>query len=352
MKGKADESIERLLRGAPKGPAGANLSRECLDAETLAAWTDGGLSGDDHATAEAHLSACPRCQAMLAIVVRTAPPRAIPEAIPGWWGQRIRGWRWLVPMTAGTAAIVLWFAVQNSLRPPVVQQPAAPNLERTEEAQQERAQSQVAPVAPRESDARANASAERRLAERQDPRDENAPAQTAAAADRLGRVAEAAPSAAPQVAAAPSSTAPQALESSAARASNEAAALSRQDGTGTTSILSPNPSIRWGIGPAGSIRYSTNSGSTWEALTSGVSADLIAGVSPSTTVCWVVGRSGAVLLTIDGRRFQRLPFPESVDLTAVRATDARAATVMTADKRAFRTTDGGQTWAQTPLQEF
>jgi photosystem II stability/assembly factor-like uncharacterized protein len=69
-------------------------------------------------------------------------------------------------------------------------------------------------------------------------------------------------------------------------------------------------------------------------------------------VCWVVGRAGTVLLTTDGRRFQRLPFPETDDLAAVRAMDARTAIVTTADMRNFRTTDGGQTWTPTRLQDF
>lgn len=382
MERKRDESIERLLRGALKVPAGADLSRECLDAETLAARTDGRLSGTDRAMADAHLSACPRCQAMLAIMVRTAPLEPVPDS---WW-QRTRGLGWLVPLTAGTAAIVLWFAVQNGQRPTMVQQPAAPNFG-TEEAQQERAQAEVAPVAPkpqesvtlgdrtkpgtvvgRERDVapgaegrtgpteeRANASSER-VGQRQDRgearKDETAPAQAAAAADRLGKVAEAASSAAPRAAAAPPSAASRALEAAAARASNEAVTLSRQGRGESTDIVSPDPAIRWRVGPSGSIQYSINGGSAWEALSSGATADLIVGVSPSTTVCWVVGRSGAVLLTIDGRRFQRLPFPESVDLVAVQATDARAATVTAADGRIFRTTDGGQTWVQTRLQEF
>ena len=37
-------------------------------------------------------------------------------------------------------------------------------------------------------------------------------------------------------------------------------------------------------------------------------------------------------------------FPEITDLSAVRATDARAASVTTADGRTFGTTDGGSTW--------
>ena len=54
--------------------------------------------------------------------------------------------------------------------------------------------------------------------------------------------------------------------------------------------------------------------------------------------------------SLDGRTWQRLPFPEPTDLTSVRALDGRTATVAGAGRGSFRTSDGGQTW--TRLQEF
>jgi photosystem II stability/assembly factor-like uncharacterized protein len=69
-------------------------------------------------------------------------------------------------------------------------------------------------------------------------------------------------------------------------------------------------------------------------------------------VCWVVGRGGVVLLSTDGRSWRRLAFPEPTDLSGVRARDARAASVSTADGRTFSTTDGGLTWVPRPLQDF
>jgi photosystem II stability/assembly factor-like uncharacterized protein len=61
-------------------------------------------------------------------------------------------------------------------------------------------------------------------------------------------------------------------------------------------------------------------------------------------VCWLVGRSGAVLVTTDGTRFSRVSAPAPADFVSVSATDARNATVATADGRRFRTTDQGATW--------
>jgi photosystem II stability/assembly factor-like uncharacterized protein len=63
----------------------------------------------------------------------------------------------------------------------------------------------------------------------------------------------------------------------------------------------------------------------------------------------MVGRAGAVVLSIDGTAWQPRPFPEAVNLTAVRAMDAKNATVTTSDGRQFSTTDGGATWSKLPL---
>jgi photosystem II stability/assembly factor-like uncharacterized protein len=76
-----------------------------------------------------------------------------------------------------------------------------------------------------------------------------------------------------------------------------------------------------------------------------VSAALVAGSAPAPSVCWVVGAGGTVLLTVDGEHWERRPFPSSIDLSGVRAADARSATVMTRDGRRFDTLDAGLTWS-------
>jgi hypothetical protein len=77
------------------------------------------------------------------------------------------------------------------------------------------------------------------------------------------------------------------------------------------------------------LEHSVNGGSTWEGVTTNATTELTAGSAPSSTVCWVVGRAGTVLLSSDGRTWRRVAFPEPVDLAAVQATDARTATVTT-----------------------
>jgi photosystem II stability/assembly factor-like uncharacterized protein len=55
-----------------------------------------------------------------------------------------------------------------------------------------------------------------------------------------------------------------------------------------------------------------------------------------------------VLRTTDGRSWTRIPFPEAVPLTSIRATDNQTATVTTEDGRQFATEDGGRTWIRVP----
>ena len=119
----------------------------------------------------------------------------------------------------------------------------------------------------------------------------------------------------------------------------------------TADILSPEPAFRWRIGAPGIILRSTDGGATWTEQRTSVPVALAAGSAPARDVCWVVGRSGAVLLSTDGTTWLLRPFPEAVNLTAVRAVDSKTALVTTADGRQFSTADGGATWSKLPLQE-
>jgi photosystem II stability/assembly factor-like uncharacterized protein len=111
-------------------------------------------------------------------------------------------------------------------------------------------------------------------------------------------------------------------------------------------IISPNANNRWRIVAAGTVDHSTDGGSTWQTQSTGVTAMLTAGASPSPTVCWLVGPGGIVLLSTDGRSWQRLVFPEAIDLESVHALDDKRATVTAADGRTVSTTDGGRTWVR------
>jgi photosystem II stability/assembly factor-like uncharacterized protein len=87
---------------------------------------------------------------------------------------------------------------------------------------------------------------------------------------------------------------------------------------------------------------------TWATQQTGAT-DLTAGSSPSTDVCWLVGRGGVVLRTTNGgRQWQRASLSQTVDIIAVTASNALDAVVSTADGRRLQTTDGGRTWAPIP----
>jgi photosystem II stability/assembly factor-like uncharacterized protein len=111
-----------------------------------------------------------------------------------------------------------------------------------------------------------------------------------------------------------------------------------------TRIASPDSSSVWRIAAAGTVERSTDGGTTWQTQTTGVTAIPTAGASPSSSVCWLVGPGGLVLITIDGRSWQRLAFPEAVDLVSITATDDTTATVTAVDGRTFTTSNRGDAW--------
>jgi hypothetical protein len=111
-------------------------------------------------------------------------------------------------------------------------------------------------------------------------------------------------------------------------------------------VVAPDASARWRLLPDGGIERSTDLGATWQPQATGVRVPLTAGAAPSSTVCWVVGTGGTVLLSTDGRTWRRLAFPDLVNLIAVSAADEKTATVTAAGGRTFTTTDGGKTWTR------
>ena len=115
---------------------------------------------------------------------------------------------------------------------------------------------------------------------------------------------------------------------------------------GNFDVVAPDASARWRVVDGRTVQRSFDAGATWaNQYTAEDGVMLTAGAAPTSTVCWLVGRGGAIVLTTDGRDWRRVKFPEPVDLTAVTSTDARTATVTTANGRRFLTTDGGRNWS-------
>ena len=382
----------RLLRETLQARVPVGPLQECLDAETVAAWADNALGRDERRAAEAHAADCVRCQALVAAMVKTAPP----AAARSWWRTPVMGW--LVPLTAAGAALLVWMTVPGTQPAPASTMVARVNEQEHRPAQDAisntRADTPNQDKANRDKpihdtpiqDKSVPRSARQFTAKVNGDRDTNATrnkaqgsaAETsrieapAAPADAFKSVSNVAPTAAPaappaspalrEAPATAASPAPQPAAAASATAAPPPVTLQRAAAAPvgpanarmlmldprrtTTLIVSSNPSSQWRILANGTVQHSTDSGSTWEGQSTGVTVMLTAGASPAPSICWLVGPQGIVLLSTDGRSWRRLAFPETADLTAVRATDDKSATVNTSDGRAFRTTDGGQTWTR------
>src|SRR4026209_1962229 len=96
-----------MLRQSSQTRRNAGVTDSCLDAETLAAWVDGGLSGAELALAQTHVADCARCQTMIGTLARinSSVPLAKPEHTSGRWLA------WFVPLPAAAAAVALCVAV-------------------------------------------------------------------------------------------------------------------------------------------------------------------------------------------------------------------------------------------------
>jgi Putative zinc-finger len=375
-----DRAIEAALR---KGAAPLPASAECLDAETLAAWADGGLGQRTLARAEAHMASCARCQTIMAALVGSGVefgPAPVLQVDRAWWHINLR---WMAPLAGVATAVLLWMVVPDTTReaarfddrapspavapaPPgsasapsaASPSPASPSTGAS--ANQKATEEKLARTEPASPPAaRQERPEEREVTER--ARKNQAQGQPATdllakAEERSAPVAGVAPAAppvrqepstpeadrtAPAPAAAAPSPPPQAFgtlaESVRAGTAEPAIELSSRDSV-----------VRWRLAGPGIVERSSDGGSSWERLDTGTRTVLAAGSCPSASVCWVVGRGGAVLLTTDARAWRRTSPPSSEDLNAVDARDATTAVVQSAQGQAYQTTDGGVSWTRVP----
>jgi len=368
---RRDSSIERLLPRALEAHSASVQGDACLDADTLAAWTDDALTEAERKAVEAHAADCARCQALLAAMIATNPEPA--RKAPRAWRPSLG---WLIPLTAAAAAALVWITVPQ--RPSLRQQSQPADVaEATGPPASASASAPAATPSSASSSAAESASASADLkAERAavpqvtGTRQSSAAAQSPEGPSANQANAEAAvpapPIAPPVIAGAPAagdtsteaktaapsrpsaSQTPTVAESTSARAAHaplrtEAHAFL---GAAMPVIVSSNPASRWRIVNGGAVQRTSDGGSTWQTQQTGVNETLAAGSSPSPSVCWLVGPRGIVLLSTDDRSWRRVAFPEEADLASVSAADAQTATVTTADGRTFTTSDGGRTWAR------
>ena len=114
-------NVPRVRRGLVQGNGKGTpeTTAACIDAETLAAWADGGLSKSDAAAVETHLADCERCTAMLATFARTIPETPVAESLWTRWHLR-----WLVPAATAATVAALWVLVPRPDSPQMTIGPA------------------------------------------------------------------------------------------------------------------------------------------------------------------------------------------------------------------------------------
>ncbi|MEQ1912901.1 MAG: hypothetical protein ABMA15_29065, partial [Vicinamibacterales bacterium] len=364
--GDRDEQLEQWLRDGwtPQG----EQTELCLDAETAAAWADGVLVGAALEQAQVHAATCARCQTLLATLVSTADAArstAVVEAGSPW-----RRWfTWVVPLTAAATAVV---ALAVWVRTP---QPAEPSsargastaVVRAPEVPAPQVDARVLPVVPAPSSAvdaagqtssgllRARPDASNTVqaakaqsldALRAEPSKDAREARPqsldeAAGQNALGKttgalsdadVAQKAEPAAP-AAAAPAPAAPPLPPAPAARAAGGASAPAEskatdagpalfrsiapvQERVGWTTVVAPDRVAQWRF-DGSQVQRSTDRGVTWTAVDQSQASQIRAGSAPTSSVCWLVGGGGLVLLTTDGASWNRSPLPAAVDLVSV-----------------------------------
>jgi len=271
-----------------------------VDAERLAAWSEGSLPKDQAAEVEAHLADCSSCQEMLAVFARTEPP----PVVSGFSRTRWQ-WRWAIPIAAAATVAAIWIAIPENERTAQLNQTAAPPL----------SEPAAPPIAAADTLARAPQS-------NVEPKDAS-PRRDAAgsSADRFGTEALAKKTEQPEAAGpsapkerdqdlkaearqAPASPATPAAAPAAPSAPSQGRVEARSFLRQAAEVISPDPLVHWKITPEGRLERSTDGGKTWVAV----------------------------------------QLPEQVPVTAVVAPTATTATVTLSDGRQFRTADQGKTW--------
>ncbi len=117
-----------------------------------------------------------------------------------------------------------------------------------------------------------------------------------------------------------------------------------EEGYTETVISTPDSDVFYRTAKGGFVEISEDGGVTWQGQLLNPSAEFTAGFAPEPRICWLVGRSGIVFLTEDGKNWRKLPSPTSDDLVVVVAKSASNATVTATDDRKWSTDDAGKNW--------
>lgn len=284
-----DKWMHAMLR-----PEQAKASDACLDAETMAAWSDGALTGKELAAAELHASTCSRCMAILAATERSRPVE--PVSKQPW--IIARPFRWLVPLTAAATAVAIWIVVPD--RPVTVPTTSA-------DTQVALGGAEKGPVQP----PGGGQDQELRLQRENQSRRERSEPEVEQFAKKAESVASPAPAAAPvppvpeSVPAAPAaapSAAPAQGRDSAADLQTAARAAPSRAFAAAESAGAANAPTQWRIVTGTSVERSADGGKTW-TRTSPLPGDTFAASATIGATIRAVDDSRAVVSTSDGRVF-------------------------------------------------
>src|ERR1700676_1263540 len=163
-----ERRFENALASHVRANSSAGVNRNpCADAEMLAAYHQGALPPGQIASLKTHVTDCSRCQEILALLEVTdeipvpaeLPPAAIAPVTPAVRilpSRKPTLWRWVAPVGAMAAALLVWVAVRenNSLRIP----PQAPTVSSKEAETTKDLSSSPKPQAPPQSSYSAQAS--------------------------------------------------------------------------------------------------------------------------------------------------------------------------------------------------
>ena len=327
-----DDALDQMLRHVLAADGHAT-EEGCVDSETFAAWAAGTLQADEGERVERHLGKCARCQAVVAAFVRTAPP---PVMAPSVWRRWHLGW--VVPLATATTAVAVWFATpgrvptttdSDTLRatqvaePPPAATPASPPAER------EKAIAPTPGTVPE-----ADTPARKRAAAPSD-------AEPVAPSEESNRFAL------EDRAASPPAQAPR-TDLQKAERSLEVSAAAQPASAPPMEIAAPDGITRWRVTNGQRVEWRSQLSSEWQPVSLADASQITTGTSPSSSVCWLVGRGGMVFLTTDGTHFTRVTSPATVDLAAVTAVDDQRATITAVDGRRWSTGDRGVTWTRVP----
>jgi hypothetical protein len=383
----ADRNFERALRSAARR---GRTSGVCPDAATLASYADRGLSAEEHAAIEAHLSNCMACADHLALLaaVDTTDDATVPA--PAFdFGALIRKWGWLVPAMTAVLVVAVWLRTsdeRNAVAPaPAAQRPAqaGPSEPRSDVSAAGR---ETPPVTAGESQAKRDADAREgrrkpdtasRYAEAVPLRNaakSATPAPASEAEERAQLLADsktadekdkevrdegfALKGAPPTTPASPAATAAvpaprDAREDALAKAAPEPTAgsalggrmrkVARQESAAVGGVI-----VRTAFGR---IDRSIDGGLSWTSEHDSLTDRIQVSVCPTATACWLGADNGAVFVRgADGQWTRHMVPPPTAAVQRIVAVDNQRATVDLSDGRRFVTVDGGITWTGAPAQ--